>query len=101
MAQWQAIAEVLALAISSIDRVVGEVRRRRNEVTTMRHAADALQAITAIVDSVKAGNVDDIDPAKVRTELELLMTVLGQNDDAADAAVDTKFDKADLDTPQE
>lgn len=85
---WQAAAKLMATAISAIDQAVEMVRTS----TSPSRAIDALQVIGAIVETVKSGNLDNLDPDKTRQDLDLLMTALGSNDDAADAEVADKFD---------
>lgn len=91
---WQAAAKILALAVSSIDQIVQIVTAAgdgNHEGSKAQQAAEALLAIGAIVDTVKSGDLENLDVDKVHDELELLLTALGTNDDAADAALDEKF----------
>jgi hypothetical protein len=89
--KWEALARVLAEALSTVGEVVSSVKERR-QADGIQSAADALTVIGAIVESVK-GDVDKLDPAAVVAELSRLKRALGANDTAADAALTKKFDK--------
>lgn len=60
------------------------------------HTGDArrvLDAIEAIWDAIEGTMARRITPADARRELLRLSTEIRKNDEAADAAVDAKFDK--------
>jgi hypothetical protein len=94
---YKAIAQVLALALGAIDQAIDTFRKRQTQDQTIKYATDALQAISAIVEHVHAGDISKIDPEAARKDLAMLISALEQNDRAADAALADKFDTSDVD----
>lgn len=92
---WSKVAEILAMALGAIDTIVSRVRNKGGG--RIEAAADALTVIGTIVDTVKAGDLDDLDLDGVKRELQSLLDSLELNDAAADAAVADKFDRSDSD----
>lgn len=92
MPDWKSVATLFAEALAAIDKVLRQVSARKGADERLKYAADALTAIGAITEAVKGGKLDDIDLAKAQEELEHLARALATNDQAADQAVDDKFD---------
>lgn len=85
---WRVVAELLATALGAIDKVVATVRNKNDKLEA---AANALTVVTAILEAVKGGKLEDLDPETARAELAELIATLQISDDAADAAVAAKF----------
>lgn len=58
-------------------------------------AAEALQAVDAIVQSVLAGFADKATPEAVASAIQTIHDQIAANDAAIDAEIDKKFDKGD------
>ena len=55
-------------------------------------AADALAAISVILESLIAGHTGAITPEQAKADIDVLMSTLAQQDAAADTALHQKFD---------
>ena len=87
---WRAAAKLMATAVSAIDQIVAAVRAK-DSTDKVEAAADAIMAIGAIVETVKSGDVENLDAGKAQEELDRILKELASNDAAADAAIDAKF----------
>ncbi len=94
MANWQAIAELLAAALGAIDRVVATMGGPKPDPVAER-AKDALTVIGVIVSTVKSGNLETFDAKAARADLDRVVAALDASDDDADMAVAKKFDNSD------
>lgn len=91
----QSAVKILAMALSAIEQIVDSARDSKLfDDSKAQAASDALLAIGAIVETVKSGKLEGLDPKEAQEELDLLLAAIGDNDDAVDAAVDAKFDKS-------
>jgi hypothetical protein len=87
---WQKVATVLSLALSTIDKIISSARERRQN-SGLDAAADALTAIGAIVDAVKGGAVSEADLAKAQDDLEHLVKAIGSTDRRIDELIAERF----------
>lgn len=88
---YRAVAELLAAALGAIGTVINRLRDAEDDPVTSR-AKDALTVITAIVDTVRSGELEGLDPATARAELDQVLAALDAADSEADAALAKKFD---------
>jgi len=75
---------LLAKGVEVIEEIVGRTVGKDE-------ALRALQAIGAIVEAIRRGLDDRLDPAEVRKHLDKLRADLAANDATADAKLRTKF----------
>ena len=88
---WAQAARLLATALGAIDQIL-ETARASKVSPQVTAAADALTAIGAIVETVKRGDIEHLDPTVAQEELDRLIAALSSNDAVADTAVADKFD---------
>lgn len=88
---WQAIATVLSLALSAVDRVIASYSDDH------RDPKDALTVISALLGAVKAGKLDALDPAEAQAELDALLVALRDTDARIDALIRERFPREDPD----
>jgi len=88
---WEDLAKTLGVALGLIEQVVDAIPAEQEEA--LRAAApNALVAIGAIVKAVTGqGELEHVDVAQVREQLDQLRAAIRDNDTAADAAVQDKF----------
>lgn len=89
---WAAAAKLLATALGAIDQIITDVRDSRGEDARVKQAADALTAIGVIVQTVKNGDIEKLDPSLAEEELRRLLAAISDNDASADGAMAEKFD---------
>jgi hypothetical protein len=94
MADWQAIAELLAAALGAVDKVVERMSGPEPDPIAER-AKDALTVIGAIVSTVKTGNLEQLDAETARAELDRVIAALDASDEGANKALENKFDNSD------
>ena len=87
---WQQVAEVLSLALSTIDKIIAATRNQQQSAR-LDGAADALTVIGAIVDTVKSGKLDEINLAKAQSDLERLRSAIDKTDARIDDLVKKRF----------
>lgn len=92
---WAHVTKLLATALGAIDQVLETTRMAAKAGGRVTAAADALTAIGAIVETVKNGDIENLDPTVAEEELTRLLAAIQSNDDEADAAVAEKFDSSD------
>ena len=79
--------DLLRVAMHGL-RTIGDLAR---DGLARIDAAAALQAIVAIVESVKAGWRGELEAKAIQEAIDQLRANLARNDRAADAAIDRKF----------
>lgn len=87
---WQKVATVLSLALSTIDKIIESVQKRRQS-SGLDVAADALTAIGAIVGAVKSGSLSEADLDKAAADLEHLRSAIGTTDRSIDELIRERF----------
>lgn len=94
---WQATAKLMATALAAIARVVDGVAVKQAAEATTDYSAGALTAINTILNSVKSGELENLDPENAKEALDRLLALLTNSDTAADEAVADKFDNSPTD----
>ena len=89
---WAQAARLLATALGAIDQILETTRSAGKPDPRVTAAADALTDIGAIVETVKNGDIENLDVTVAQEELDRLLAAISSNDAAADAAVAEKFD---------
>ena len=90
-------AALFARALTAIERVVSAVAGRASISPKVMAAADALQTVIAIVDTVKGALTADpakrVAPELVKESLERLLAKIEDNDKTADDIIARRFEK--------